>query len=106
MTVGSVRGKHRLEIPCRVAHGGRAYSEAFSVLEEIALWTLRPFIDLSVGGQVRLKPALTLIVGWPHAAQKGFRPFQSSNWRASAYIAASKMSALIYDNDRRELLTI
>jgi len=44
MTVGSVRGKHRFEMPVRVAQGGRSPA----VVMEVAM---------SLGGQVRLKPA-------------------------------------------------
>lgn len=46
MTVGSVRGKQRFEIPVRVAQGGRSPALA----TESAM---------SLGGHVRLKPALT-----------------------------------------------
>lgn len=70
MTVGSVRGKQRLEMPLRVTQGGR--SDAACAFEE------------SLGGQVRLKPALIDIVLWPQAAQNGLRKFQSVSWRASA----------------------
>jgi hypothetical protein len=49
MTVGSVRGKQRFDMPVRVAQGGRS-----GVATEGAM---------SLGGQVRLKPALTDIVG-------------------------------------------
>jgi hypothetical protein len=45
MTVGSVRGKHRFEMPTRVAQGGRSPA----LVTEAAM---------SLGGQVRLKPAL------------------------------------------------
>lgn len=45
MTVGSVRGKHRLEMPVRVAQGGRSP-------------VLVTSDAMSFGGQVRLKPAL------------------------------------------------
>jgi hypothetical protein len=43
--VGSVRGKHRFEIPVLVAHGGR--SPAFATSDA-----------MSLGGHVRLNPAL------------------------------------------------
>lgn len=45
MTVGSVRGKQRFEMPVRVAQGGRSPE---LVMAEA----------MSLGGQVRLKPAL------------------------------------------------
>src|SRR5690242_15402082 len=48
MTVGSVRGKQRLEMPVRVAQGGRSLEDAASTAAATSL-----------GGQVRLKPALT-----------------------------------------------
>lgn len=64
MTVGSVRGKDRLEIPLRVAQGGRSVAllgcaavvEPMDVAREA----------MSVGGQVRFVPALVESVGWPH----------------------------------------
>lgn len=62
MTVGSVRGNDKFEMPVRVTHAGLAFDPAgCSAVEGKALPTR--FIDLSVGGHVRLKPALTLIVG-------------------------------------------
>jgi hypothetical protein len=70
MTVGSVRGKERLEIPVLVAQGLRSGVARLSAM--------------SLGGQVRLNPAFTDMVGAPHWAQKGFREFQSIMWRASA----------------------
>jgi len=51
MTVGSVRGKHRFEIPVRVAQGGRWPSMCAT---EGAI---------SLGGHVRLKPAFMERVG-------------------------------------------
>lgn len=76
--VGSVRGKERLEIVLRVWQGGREPST------EEPFWTSAR----SVGGQIRLAPACTDMVGWPHAPQNILRVFQSIRARAWAYIAA------------------
>ena len=64
MTVGSVRGNDRLEIPFRVAHGGRsAGSLGFAaVVEPMDVGRAA----MSVGGQVRFVPAFVESVGWPH----------------------------------------
>ena len=82
MTVGSVRGKQRLEMPFLVAHGGLSIG-----FEGLAL-VVEPTAPLrsaeSFGGQVRLPPALTDMVGWPQPPQKGFRAFQSRRARAWA----------------------
>lgn len=80
MTVGSVRGKQRLEMPVLVAQGGRS---GFCTAGA-----------MSLGGQVRLNPAFTEMVGYPHAAQYGFLAFQSRRCRASAYIAAAQFVSL------------
>jgi hypothetical protein len=72
MTVGSVRGNERFEMPVRVAHGGRG-------AELVSMADAR-----SAGGHVRLKPPLTERVRWPQLAQKGLRLFQSRTWRAAA----------------------
>ena len=83
MTVGSVRGKERLEIPFLVAQGGRSVGVAELVLP------IAPDIDaMSFGGHVRFVPALMDSVGWPHWAQNGLRLFQSMRARACAYMAA------------------
>jgi hypothetical protein len=57
ITVGSVRGKQRFEMPVRVAQEGRSrgtagLSPAWGVSSEAK----------SVGGQTRLVPALTWVV--------------------------------------------
>lgn len=64
MTVGSVRGKDRLEIPFRVAHGGRSVGllGCSAVVEPMDVGREA----MSVGGQVRFVPALVESVGWPH----------------------------------------
>lgn len=77
MTVGSVRGKERLEIPSRVTQsgrleGGEATVEPTEVEREA----------ISLGGQVRFMPPWMESVGWPHAAQNGLRAFQSRIARA------------------------
>ncbi len=61
MTVGSVRGNERLEIPFRVAHGGRSVGLAgcAEVVDPIEVW--RELI--SVGGHVLFVPALIESVG-------------------------------------------
>ena len=64
MTVGSVRGKERLEIPLLVAHEGRSVGLADVVLP---IEVVRDAI--SVGGQVRFIPALMDRVGCPHWPQ-------------------------------------
>lgn len=74
MTVGSVRGKERFEIPVRVVQGGRVRGPAGEESEGAR----------SAGGQVRLKPAFMERVGCPQAAQKGLRAFQSRRWREAA----------------------
>lgn len=64
-------------MPVRVAQEGRSVlSIGASVGVEIAFAILD--LATSFGGQVRLKPPLTLRVGWPQDAQNGFRAFQSS----------------------------
>lgn len=79
MTVGSVRGKHRFEMPFLVAQSGRSRGEDAVVLP------MAPFsADMSVGGHVRFHPALMDSVGCPHCAQKGLRAFQSIRARAGA----------------------
>ena len=87
MTVGSVRGKQRFEIPVLVAQGGRSEFCTAGAM--------------SFGGQVRLNPALTDMVGYPQAAQYGFLAFQSSRCRASAYIAAIQVVSLDYGSSLR-----
>lgn len=67
ITVGSVRGKLWLETTPRVAQGLRGAPSG-----RLA----------SVGGQMRLVPAWTERVRWPHCAQKGVRVFQSIRARA------------------------
>lgn len=83
MTVGSVRGKHMLEIVPRVAQGRRSWGlpsgESYK----------------SVGGQTRFVPALVERVRWPHWAQNGLRVFQSSSARAWPYIAAGGIDKLV-----------
>ena len=79
MTVGSVRGKERFEIPLRVAHEGRDVGVT-AVALPVGAEEGRD--AMSVGGQMRFIPALMESVGWPHCAQKGFRAFQSSSARA------------------------
>lgn len=82
MTVGSVRGKLTFEMPVRLAHDGRVRGVGVAV--EVPV--VEPFGSeaRSVGGQARLKPALTESVGWPHCAQNGLRAFQSRICRARA----------------------
>lgn len=53
MTVGSVRGKERLETPCRVAHEARGVGASGWVPG----WAVGREAK-SVGGQTRLVPAL------------------------------------------------
>lgn len=77
-------------MPFRVAQGGRAFGSAVSPEPSVevaggkALVTGLCESEASVGGQVRLKPALMDIVRCPQAAQKGLRRFQSRSCRASA----------------------
>lgn len=78
MTVGSVLGKHRFDMPFLVTQSGRPVAGGLSVVEPMAV-----FIDaISLGGHVRFVPALIDMVGWPHPAQKGLRAFQSRRARA------------------------
>ena len=51
MTVGSVRGKHRLEMPLRVAQSARLCGVSPEVLPMLPAPTIEA---MSVGGQVRL----------------------------------------------------
>ena len=82
ITVGSVRGKERFEMPCRVAQGGRSAGfRGFSPV--VAPWAVGREAQ-SVGGQVRLVPAWMERVGWPQPAQKRLRAFQSMRARAWA----------------------
>ena len=76
--VGSVRGKHRLEIPFRVAQSGRSVLRGVETVEPIAVG--RP--ARSLGGHVRLVPPLMDRVGCPQPAQNGLRAFQSKSERA------------------------
>ena len=88
MTVGSVRGKERLEMRPRVAQEGR------SSIQYIKTWLVGgwgecmdgglPPVLASLGGHARLKPPLTDMVELPQPAQKGLREFQSRRARASA----------------------
>lgn len=78
MTVGSVRGKERLETPFLVTQEGRSVG----VADSVACAEGRE--AKSVGGQTRLVPAFMDSVGWPQPAQKGLRAFQSSMARACA----------------------
>jgi hypothetical protein len=80
ITVGSVRGKERLDIPFRVAHAARTWGFSAGLAPACAVGRSAK----SVGGQTRLVPALTDIVGWPQPPQKGFRAFQSRRARAWA----------------------
>ena len=81
MTVGSVRGNERFEMPFLVAQSGRSFAGVASGAEE-------PIVvrsdARSLGGQVRFVPALMDSVGCPHCAQKGLRAFQSRRARAWA----------------------
>ena len=72
MTVGSVRGKERLEMEVRVLQGGR--SAGFPSATKAA----------SVGGQARFVPACTERVLLPQVPQKVLRLFQSRSARACA----------------------
>jgi hypothetical protein len=81
ITVGSVRGKERLEIPFLVAQAARSRGLA-SI--EVAPPCAVGREAKSVGGQTRFVPALTDNVGWPQPPQKGFRAFQSRRARACA----------------------
>lgn len=64
MTVGSVRGNERFEIPFRVAQGGRsvAFTGSAEVVEPMDVGREA----MSVGGQERFVPPLIENVGWPH----------------------------------------
>lgn len=77
-----MRGKQRLEMPIRVAQGGR--SKGFEGLAAVVEPTAPLRSAESLGGQVRLPPALTDMVGWPQPPQKGLRAFQSMRARAWA----------------------
>jgi hypothetical protein len=81
MTVGSVRGNDRLEIPFRVAQPARLRGTASALVAPA--WAVGREAR-SVGGQVRLVPALTDNVGCPQPPQKGFRAFQSRRARPCA----------------------
>ena len=81
ITVGSVRGKERLEIPFLVAQAARSRGLASA---EVAPPCAVGREAKSVGGQTRFVPALTDNVGWPQPPQKGFRAFQSRRARACA----------------------
>lgn len=59
ITVGSVRGKERLEIPLRVTQARRSRGVSSVV---VAPWAFGRE-ERSVGGQVRFVPAFTDIVG-------------------------------------------
>lgn len=72
MMVGSVRGKERFDIVVRVLQGGRV--AGFPCSTRAA----------SLGGQARLVPLFTEIVGWPQVPQKVLRVFQSIRARACA----------------------
>ena len=72
MMVGSVRGKERFEMVVRVLQDGR--SAGLPSARSAA----------SLGGQARLVPELTEIVGWPQVPQKVLRVFQSMRARAWA----------------------
>lgn len=85
ITVGSVRGKERLETPFLVAQAARSRGFAST---EVAPPCAVGREAKSVGGHTRFVPALTDNVGWPQPAQKGFRAFQSMRARACAYMAA------------------
>lgn len=78
MTVGSVRGKERFDIPVLVGQDGRSLGVAGVVLVVPGKGAR------SVGGQARFQPPFAESVGWPHPAQKGFRAFQSIRCRPSA----------------------
>ncbi len=80
MTVGSVRGNERFEMPFLVAQSERSCAGVAGVVEPMFVETEAR----SLGGQVRLVPALMENVGCPHWAQKGFRAFQSRRARACA----------------------
>lgn len=82
MTVGSVRGKVRLDIPVLVTQDGRC--EGVSVVVACAVSR----VAKSVGGQTRFVPALVDRVGCPQPAQKGLRAFQSRSALAWAKMAA------------------
>jgi hypothetical protein len=60
-------------MPVRVTQGGRAVGSTGVAPEafpwEPAAGAADAVLARSVGGQVRLKPALTERVGWPQAAQ-------------------------------------
>lgn len=86
MTVGSVRGNERFEMPFLVTHEGRWVGVSGAVA-----WAVERDAK-SVGGQTLLVPAFMERVGWPQPAQNGLRAFQSSIARACAYIAAFKGS--------------
>jgi hypothetical protein len=91
ITVGSVRGKQRLEIPFLVTHARRSRGVSRTVEAPCAVGKE----DTSVGGQTRFVPALTDMVGWPQPAQKGFRAFQSRRARAWEYIAAESFVRVV-----------
>lgn len=80
MTVGSVLGKLKFEMPVLVAQEGR--SRGTDADDDVPV--VGPTEARSVGGHERLNPAFTEIVGWPHCAQNGLRAFQSRIWRARA----------------------
>ncbi len=80
MTVGSVRGKQRFEMPFLVAQSERSLAGVLGVVEPM----LVEREARSLGGQVRFVPAFMESVGWPHWAQNGFRAFQSRRARAWA----------------------
>ena len=67
ITVGSVRGKERLEIPLRVAQGGRETAAAAGVVvvefAEVDEEEGEREAAMSAGGQVRFMPALMERVG-------------------------------------------
>ncbi len=81
MTVGSVRGKERLETPFLVTQGGRSLGDTGAGAS--VPWAVGRRAK-SVGGQTRLVPALMERVGWPQPPQKGLRAFQSRRARAWA----------------------
>lgn len=81
ITVGSVRGKERLEIPFLVAQAFRSVGVFWT--DVAPPWAVGREAK-SVGGQTRLVPAFTERVGWPQPPQNGLRAFQSTRARACA----------------------
>lgn len=81
ITVGSVRGKQRFEMPLRVIQA--LVSRGVERVDVAPPWAVGREAR-SVGGQTRFVPALMDIVGWPQPPQNGFRAFQSRSARPCA----------------------